>query len=421
MRFNIVSETGDGLGFAYRLVTEGQDVRFWVRNADAKSVGDGMVPKVGDLEDLVHDASPDKDIFVFDVSGNGVVADHLSDRGFEVIGASLLADRLERDRAFGTSVMEQCAIKVPPTYSFTDFDDAKQFVEQNSTVRWVYKPSKQLGDLSASHVSYDTEDMVKLLENVQSDVDIENPQFELQKFIEDAVAVSTELWFSHGTYIHALTNHTLERKELMNDNIGPSGGCLGNIVWSCDGCPICVEAKRLIRFASAKQYHGMLDLNAIVDQEGSIYGLEFTPRFGYDASPTMYWELINVPLGEFFTEFPKASLRNGYASALRVTIPPWPFEKYHADANVPIRGLPSEDEVYYYNVKRDKGEVVSAGAWGIICLFIGHASSVSGAFRKPMRYAEELRLSNKQYRTDLASQFQKDLVKLSEIFDLELV
>jgi phosphoribosylamine-glycine ligase len=327
-------------------------------------------------------------------------------------------DRLERDRDFGYAVMEECKIDVPQTESFNSFADGIDFVESNPDVRWVYKPSKQLGDLSPSHVSYDTEDMVQLLTNIEQDVDISDPQFELQAF-EKGVAMSTELWFQNGEFIAPLTNHTLERKELMNDDLGPSGGCLGNIVWLCDGCPICDVAKRLVPWCEQHRYHGMLDLNVIVAKD-TVYGLEFTPRFGYDASPTFLMELVRGDLGDFFSDIANSRLRDvdtiddAYAGAVRVTIPPWPTEKYHAEENVPIRGLAAKDkDVYLYNVKADKdNELVSAGAWGILALLTHRAGTVNGALRGPLERCKELKIKNKQFRTDLATQFNADLAKL---------
>jgi phosphoribosylamine-glycine ligase len=419
-RFNIVSETADGMGFAARLVDEGHAVRMWIRSSDAKSVGDGIIDKVGDVEDLVHSADPQKDIFIFDVSGNGVLADYFSNRGFAVLGGSVLADRLERDRTFGYQVMQRCDIDIPETKSFSSFEDGIAFVEDNPDVRWVYKPSKQLGDLSPSHVSYDAEDLIEMLQNISQDVEIENPQFELQAF-EKGVALSTELWFQHGEFIPPLTNHTLERKELMNEDIGPSGGCLGNLVWFCEGCAMCDVAKRLVPWAQRERYHGMLDLNAIVAKKGQMFGLEFTPRFGYDASPTLFWELVKGGLGTFFASAARGQIsmldcRDGFAGAVRVTIPPWPTEKHTAEENVPIRGIDHDVEgkhLYLYNVKRDdSGELCSAGAWGIVGLFTAHSSNPVRVFQRPVEDCRTLRLKNKQFRTDLAKRFAEDMEAL---------
>jgi len=408
------------MGFAARLTQEGHPTRMWIRNPDARSVGDRIVDKVGDFEDFLVGAEPATDVFIFDTSGNGVMADYAKREGFAVLGGSVLADRLERDRTFGASIMQGADIDVPETLSFTSFEEGIRHVEENPDVRWVYKPSKQLGDLSPSHVSYDAEDLIEMLENISKEVDIADLQFELQAF-EKGVALSTELWFQNGDYIPPLTNHTLERKELMNEDIGPSGGCLGNVVWFCQGCTACDIAKRLIPWAQRVRYHGMLDLNVIVTKTGQVYGLEFTPRFGYDASPTLFWELVKGGLGGFFADAARGQvsqldLRDDFAAALRVTISPWPTEKYQAEENVPIRGIDDktlERGCYLYNVKQDDaGNLCSAGGWGIICLFTAHSSNPVRCFQSPLDACRTLRLKNKQYRTDLAKRFAEDMEAL---------
>lgn len=407
------------MGFGARLVQEGEDVRMWIRNPDAKSVGDNIVPKVGDFEDLLMDADRSTDIFVFDVSGNGVMADYVKQNGFAVLGGSVLADRLERDRTYGAEVMRDVDIEVPETISFTSFEEAKEFVGDNPDVRWVYKPSKQLGDLSPSHVSYDAEDLIEMLDNIAGDVDIAEPQFELQAF-EKGIALSTELWFQNGEFIPPLTNHTLERKELMNEDIGPSGGCLGNICWMCEGCAACDISKQLVPWARKVRYHGMLDLNAIVTKAGRMYGLEFTPRFGYDASPTLLWELVENSLGQFFADAARGqvgslSCRDGFAGAVRVTIPPWPTERHTAEENVPIRGIEKDvlkNSTYLYNVKENDSGLCTAGAWGIVALFTGHSSNPMRAVVKPLEVCKGIRLKNKQYRTDLHKRFAEDMEAL---------
>jgi phosphoribosylamine--glycine ligase len=416
-RFNLVSETADGFGFAVRLQDEGYPVRMWARHNDARLIGDNMIEKVGDVDDLLEDAEG-SDVFVFDTTGNGIIADYIRDQGFAVLGGSMLADRLERDRAFGYRVMKQAGIDVPKTKTFKSFEDAIEFVTENSDTRWVYKPSKQLGDLSASHVPFDTEDMVEMLQNVSKDVDIADPLFELQAF-EKGTALSTEMWFQNGTLIEPLTNHTLERKELMNDDIGPSGGCLGNLTWFCRGCSACSQAKKLVPWAKRMGYHGMLDVNAIVTGTGDFYGLEFTPRFGYDASPTLLWELVKGGLGRFFEdvargEVSELDLRENFAGSVRITIPPWPTEKHTAEENIPIRGITREmmESMYLYNVKKNDVGLCTAGGWGIICLFTGRSVSPVMAMLKPLDVCKKLRLKDKQYRTDLAKCFNNDLEDL---------
>lgn len=440
-RFNLISKDGDGIGFAIRLQDEGHEVRAFIDAEAATPVGDGLVPKVGSIHDMLVDASTEDDVFIFDTSGDGLLADYLRQRGFNVVGACPIADRLERDREFGLNVMATCgnesttSIAIPKSTNFTSFEEAKEYVANNRDEKLVYKPSNLLGDKSPSHVSYNAEDMLQLLENVERDVDMAEPEFVLQEF-HKGIAVSSELWFDWRLKdLIPMWNHTLERKELMDGNIGPSGGCTGNIVWACEGprsgCPLCLETTKLVPFLRENQYHGPIDLNAIASEDG-IYGLEFTPRFGYDATPTLLWQLIGGDLGHFFHDFaggaygddsPKIVMER-FGVGLRLTVPPWPSEKFNAEAGVPIFNVSeaAKATTFWYNVKRGEvTEFATAGVWGILSLITGKATSIEEAYKKPYEYAEEIHVSNKQYRTDLVKQFEKDFRELGSLLDMAVM
>jgi len=421
MRFNFISKDADGIGFAFALQKAGESVRVFIDEKDAQSVGDGLVPKVGSVHEMLADADRDKEIFVFDTSGDGLLGDYLRSMGYAVIGSSALADRLERERDFGLQVMVECGIKVPESIPFTSFEDARRYVEKNSNKRLVYKPNNILGDKSLSHVSYNAEDMIELLTNVENEVSIENPEFVLQEF-EEGICISTEVWFD-GYRNLPLMNHTFERKELMDGNLGKSGGCTGNVVWTCGECPICEKVKGILPWLEENGYHGMLDLNAIVSFEsGDILGLEWTPRFGYDASPTILLGLLDGDLGRFLSDVAKRQYGSSspkffddrIASGIRVSVPPWPSEQFCAEQNLPIFGLP--DEHYLFNVKAGNvTQLATSGAWGILACVIGTGSTVKKAFKKPYEVVKELYVSNKQYRTDLVGQFEEDFEKLASI------
>jgi hypothetical protein len=135
----------------------------------------------------------------------------------------------------------------------------------------------------------------------------------------------------------------------------------------------------------------------------------------------LFWELVEGGLGSFFADVARGQLgsvscRDGFAGALRVTIPPWPTERHTAEENVPLRGVDKrtlKESMYLYNVKTDEsGELSTAGGWGIVCLFTGCSSNPLRALARPLEAAKSLRLKNKQFRTDLAKRFAEDIEKL---------
>lgn len=424
MRFNFVSETGDGMGLAARVIEEGNEACIWIRSKDGASIGDGIVPKIGDLDDICEQADPQKDIVIFDGSGNGIAADYLRQQGIPVLGGSRIADKLERDRAFGASVMQGAGIRMPKTKTFFGFAEAIRYVQNNSGKRLVYKPSKLLGELSCSHVTNDADELVEYLQLTEREASIAEPEFDLQEFTP-GLAISTEMWFDGEKFVDGLWNHTFERKELMDGNLGPSGGCTGNIVWACGDCPLCRRCRKMQDFLQQEHYVGPIDLNAIITESGNIYGLEWTPRFGYDATPTLMWELISSDLSQFLADAAKgqnatAKLQTKIAGGVRVTMPPWPTEKYLAHEGVLIAGLPKKlDDIYMYNVKMLGSKMYSAGAWGILLLLTGAGSTIKQALAVPYRQCADLRIGDMQYRTDLVAQFTDDMQKLDSFLGLE--
>jgi phosphoribosylamine--glycine ligase len=412
MKFFIVSEGGDGVGFALKLEEEGHEVSLYVRDDEVAHRGRGLLrgPTPGDLTWGT--------VVVADCTGNGVWCDTLRAAGYSVVGGSKVADKLESDRAFATEVMNTCGIETPKTEFFTDWEQAREYT-RNSEDRLVFKPEGELSGVVPSYVSYDKDDMLEMLDIFAGQSSKAVPAFALQQFIE-GICVSTECWHNALGVLRPF-NHTIERKQLMNNDLGPSGGCSGNIVWACNGCAICdATVLKLTDFLSSTQWTGPIDVNAVVTDD-TVYGLEFTPRFGYDATPTLLLALLADELGDFLASCAlgtatEMNLKEGFAVGLRVSVPPWPTEKFSATEGTPLRGLRSFERFYPYDVMLDSdGNLCTSGGYGITGVALGHGSKIDEAFADAESVARKLRLADKQYRTDLAEVFSKDFRKLTRV------
>ena len=94
---------------AWQVVKEGHDVRYWIREKKARSVGEGFVPMSVDWK---ADAAW-ADVVVFDdVLGMGEDADRLRRAGKPVVGGTPYTDRLEDDRGFGQTELKSFGIDV---------------------------------------------------------------------------------------------------------------------------------------------------------------------------------------------------------------------------------------------------------------------------------------------------------------------
>jgi phosphoribosylamine---glycine ligase len=413
VKFFIISEGGDGAGFALRLQEEGHDVSIWIRDDEATANCKGLIK---------HDEgfAVDSDtIIVADCTGAGVLCDSYRDNGHPVLGGSAVADKLEADRGFATDVFKECGVKTPKAKHFDDWEQARAFIE-TSKERLVFKPEGDLSGVVPSYVSYDSEDMLEMLEFYKGLRERVAPAFTLQEFIK-GTCVSSEAWFSVDHFVLPF-NHTIERKQLMNGDIGPSGGCTGNVVWSCEECEACPVCKatlyKIEDFLRSVSYVGPVDINAVVGDYG-IFALEFTPRFGYDATPTLLSALLASPLGVFLEAVARGvcsemPLFPGFAAGVRVSVPPWPSEEFHAKPGLPLRGLKNFDKFYPYNVMRSEdGTYITSGGYGITGVALGTGSKIEEAFEDAYKVAKRLRLPDKQFRTDLAEVCNTDFRRLN--------
>jgi phosphoribosylamine--glycine ligase len=408
MKFLLVSRAGDGAQILKWIELAGNTVGLHILNKPRRKNWEGLLPHVDNIDDFVDKET----IVIFDMSGTGKIADNLRKRGIFVYGASEFADKIEDDREFGLSVMQQAGIKIPETKSFTDFNAGMKFVEANKDKRFVFKPS---GDLPCklTYVSHGHEDLSRYLSFVQAKFAAKIKKFVLQEFIE-GIAISTEAFCGGNGFLDPF-NHTVEVKKFMNDDIGPSTGCSGNIVWPCDADMIVKDGVgRVEELMRKESYVGQIDLNTVVNDKG-VWGLEWTPRMGYDATPTLL-ALFEQDLGEFFSDIARGQLKkleleDAFAGGVRVTVPPYPVEAVKGDteAVAPHSGLPIigwedfEEDCYFYEIMLDENEMrVHSGGEGIILCAVGVSPNKVMCIRQCYEVIDAISIPDKQYRTDLA-------------------
>ena len=167
------------------------------------------------------------------------------------------------------------------------------------------------------------------------------------------------------------------------------------------------------------EYAGPIDLNTVVNKEG-VWALEFTPRFGYDAFPALL-ELVDTDLGEIIAKIARNEqpdelpLKDGFASALRISIPPHPSDEFKHPGGIPIQGLMRSDRphLYFFEVRLDESDrLVSSVGGGAVCAVTGLGRTISESFECPYEIAKRLRIPEKQYRTDAVNVLSLDHTRL---------
>lgn len=398
-----------GAWFTIRMREEGHTVDILLddkENLNYKYILDGLIPHpVSKLPDFKK-----YDLVLFDLTGRPKLAETAMSQGIPVIGDGDLASELEDNRLFGIEIMEQCDINVPDYERFNDISAAKQFVRRTNK-RYVFKPfGGQEQDTATTYVSKSAEDLLRYFDRLGQLS--KGSEFILQEVV-DGIEISTEAWFNGEDFY--LVNATLEEKKLMNGNIGPNTGCAGNLVWVYDEQnPPCIFNEGLYKlkdFLKEYRYRGMIDLNTIVS-DTKIYGLEWTPRFGYDASATIF-ACIDGDLGNFMGAIasggvPEYRINNSFAAGIRLSIPPYPTELHDEEilrADVPIEGIELDDIVkncFLYDCVLDKSdELFTLGINGFCAVPIQAGGTQQEAWGRLAAKIKKIHIPDMQYRTDL--------------------
>jgi phosphoribosylamine-glycine ligase len=407
LRIALNSYSGTGAWLALRLLEEGHKVNYFLSSKEYAPILEGIVPspQLINLRDG-YKAMPDYgryDLSIFDLTGRERWAEY-SARLCPTIGDGKIHSKLEDDRAFAMEVMENCGILVPPYERFEEPGAAKSYVLKTGKT-YVYKcDGGQDVGTDTTYVSSGVEDMLDHIDKLWEES--KGAKFILQERIS-GTEVSTEGFFNGEDFY--LLNSTLECKKFMNDDIGPQTGCSGAVVFTHGLAEPALYKHGLGRMKSYLRsigYVGPLDLNTICTSQGA-YGLEFTPRFGYDAIAL----LMEMYAGDFGTmlhriaigDIPEQSYRAEFCASIRLSIPPYPSEHAtrHSKGQI-IEGIDKEDyeHTFMYDISKCNGHMESCGICGFLACPMGCGDSITSAFSACNSRLQRIKVPGLQYRTD---------------------
>jgi phosphoribosylamine--glycine ligase len=417
VRICLASEFGEGAWLAWLMAHEGHDVSAAIKNEKYSSALGGLIEVMPGAE--VYVASK-YDLVCWDATGNGEAADKAREEA-PTIGDSVLADRLEEDRLFALDLMTKCGLQVAPYEAFDNPADAIRLIKKTGK-RYCFKPIGEQSDKSTTYVSRSAEDMLRYFNVLFSSAKVS--QFILQEYVA-GVEVSLEAYINETGY-YAL-NATLETKKLMNGDLGPNTGCSGSLCWMLKKENPLFEKglKKCIQPLQEMGYVGPLDLNCIVNESGA-WSLEFTPRFGYDAT-ALLTRLLPVSFADFLyavatnQTVPDLSARHPFCASVRLSVPPYPTEllpdKFYREG-VPIQGLSEKDldKFFIYDVRRrgETDDLETAGLCGWIGSPLAVGETIGQAFEGAYSMLEQVRVPQGQYRTDVCDNTSRRYWQLRE-------
>lgn len=420
MRVLVIEPHADGLlDLALRAKGHGHNVRYWCGDRAATSprpVGRGLVDCVGDWRTSMRWA----DLVLLGSNGYCMQEfDRYAREGVPIIGAGSEAAEWELDRLAGMREFKRAGIPVPPFRQCATLDEAIKYAIDRDDGMAV-KPCGDVADKSLSFVAKTGKEMVWRLSRWKR----EGKRFPKGLILQDrieGVEFAVGAWIGPSGFADGWEEN-FEEKRLFAGGIGPNCGEAGTVMRLVRSSKLADKVlkpfeERLVRVG----YVGNVDVNCIVDAEGTPWPLEFTMRFGYPA--------INIELAlhhgdpiEFLTGVavgkpPRSRALNEIAVGVVVALPPYPHghEKREEVIGVPIWGVTAgiENNVHAANIQVDGGQLVTAGSY--VCVCTGTGENVVAARQKAHRVIERLTIpASPFWRNDIGGRLRSQLPQLQK-------
>ena len=409
---SLESLSGD---LAWKIKNEGHEVKCYIKQVSDEY--DGILEKVPEWKSLTDWA----DVIVFDDVGFGKEADQLRRAGKAVVGGSEYTDRLEEDREFGQTEMKRLGMLTLPSWNFSNYDEAIQFIKNNPG-RYVYKPSGlSAGDfrgLLFSGKEEDGKDLYEILEQNKKVLEKRIKQFQLQKFAS-GVEVAISAFFNGNEFIYPI-NVNFEHKKLFPGELGEMTGEMGTAMFWSDPNKLFRETTGKMEEGLRKTgYVGCIDINCMVNGRG-IYPLEYTSRFGYPTISIMMEGILNE-WGEFLYALAnhqqyELKTKKGFQAGVVCVVPPFPYDdrrsmEIYKDLSILFK-KPTIDGIHLGDVKIVDGTWRVAGNSSYVLVVTGSGTTMEEARKQTYGRIDNIMLINMFYRTDIGATWSEDSDKL---------
>jgi phosphoribosylamine--glycine ligase len=418
LRLLLIEDTADGLldlaVIAQRL---GHAARYFCRAYDPVKapVGRGLVERVPDWRHSMRWA----DLVV--IGGNGkylAEIDRFRQLGVPIVGGCAEAAAWELDRLAGMAAFKRAGIPVPPFRQCSTLREAIQYVESRGEGCAV-KPCGDVGDKSTSVVGKDDRTILWRLARWQK----EGKTFPAGLMVQDrieGVEFAVGAWIGPDGFAPGWEEN-FEEKALFAGNIGTATGE--------QGTTMCITRSSKMADAVLKPfedrlvsmgYVGNVDVNCIVDEDGTPWPLEFTMRLGWPAFQiecALHADPVEWLAGLAAGKPPNTWRLNEVAVGVVLSLPPYPHPhaKTEEVVGVPIWNVvpSSAERVHLSQAQMEKGQLATAGDY--VCVVTGTGDTVQAARGAAYRVAERLQSPIKyQYRIDIGQRLSRDLPRLQE-------
>jgi phosphoribosylamine---glycine ligase len=423
VRLLIVDPQGAALDIALRAQQAGHQVIMIVRDTPkTERIGEGWVKVEHEIDkwlrwpELILLADNTRWLREIDVARKD---------GIPVIGPSAEAADWELDREVGQQILKKHKISVPPYKIFKGYDEAIAYVKKENR-RFVSKPSGD-ADKALSYVSKSPADMVYMLQRWKKLGKLKG-DFILQDF-KGGVEMAVGGWFGPGGFCEGWCEN-FEFKKLMNDDLGCATGEQGTVLRFVRTSKLANKMlKPLTEELDRIGYTGYIDVNCIIEEDGTIWPLEFTMRPG--------WPTFNIQMAlhqgdpvEWLLDIaqgrdPRNFLNDRLAIGVVMSIPDYPYSHITRKevTGIPIYGVdrklwphihPCEMMLAQAPTQMNDGKIMDipmpATAGDYVLVMTATGLSVSETKQRVYARLRRLEVPNSpMYRTDIGERLSKQL------------
>ena len=422
MRILIIDKGGYAVDWALRCMEDGHKVKVYIRQSEKTShIGKGLLDLVTDYREWRRWADlvflPDNTLYVEDMEA-------WRRDGIPVVGCNVECAKWELERGTGQNIFRRAGIEVPSSKVFSDYDAAIRHVGREMK-RFVSKPDGD-ADKALSYCSKNPADMVFMLERWKKTNKLKR-SFILQEFIP-GTEMAVGGWFGPGGFNSGWCENW-EFKKLMNGDLGVATGEQGTVLRVVKKSKL--ADKVLVPVAGELEkagYVGYIDVNCIIDENGTPLPLEFTCRPG--------WPLFNIQQSlhqgdhaEWLLDLAEGRDANNWlmdtiALGVVLSIPDYPYSQFTRKEvrGIPIYGLKpslmsriSPCEIMMGEAPQMFGDCIETGpiwvtAGDYVLVTHGTGETVLQAKNAAYRVMKKLELPNSpMYRTDIGDRLKKQL------------
>jgi phosphoribosylamine--glycine ligase len=403
------------LGDLYQsLMREGHDIKVHASDPAFAASFEGLVERVPDWRAALDWVGRDG-LIIFEKVGRGADQDALRADGYQVIGGSVLGDRLEYDRGFGQQTLRSIGLPTAPAFEFADAATAAAWLRANPG-RMVLK---HFNNARATFVGSHAAGLDVLFQ-----LGTAPPGAVLLMPLIEGVEVGVGAYFDGQVFLEPACID-FEHKRFFPGEIGEMTGEMGTVVRYRGAGPIFqATLKQLAPVFAAAGHVGYVNLNMIVNEAG-IWPLEFTCRFGNPGfcilAPLQvagWGDLFGRMLTGGAGTFPTAP---DWCTGVVLTIPPFPEERPGAeragDPPVLFHTGPDDPAHYHYSDMRiADGQLFAGRRTGYAMVVTGVGDSIKASQAAALVRARSVCIPDLRYRADIGERVRLgDAERLREL------